>query len=129
MGDSEASKGRAEAEVCVSQLRWPVEVGAVVPTGAHPPSATISVSIYWYLAIFDEHLRRRFPVIFGWIAQKYSTVPAVENVCENLSSVSRALERNFPSLSVTKCGMSSARISETFHIGRDETRGPNGGSY
>ena len=49
-----------------------------------------------------------FPVIFGWIAQKYSTVPAVENVCENLSLVSRALEWNFPSLSVTKCGMSSA---------------------
>jgi hypothetical protein len=35
-----------------------------------------------------------FPVIFGWIAQKYSTVPAVENVCENLSLVSRALEWN-----------------------------------
>ena len=33
-----------------------------------------------------------FPVIFGWIAQKYSTVPAVENVCEDLSLVSRALE-------------------------------------
>ena len=40
--------------------------------------------------------------------QKYSTVPAVENVCENLSLVSRALEWNLPSFSDTKCGMSSA---------------------
>ena len=54
-----------------------------------------------------------FPVIFGWIAQKYSTVPAVESVCENLSLVSRALEWNFPSLSVTKCGMSSALTQVT----------------
>src|SRR6202521_3162065 len=43
----------------------------------------------------------------GWIAQKYSTVPAVEKVCENLSSVSSALERNLPSFSDTTCGMSS----------------------
>ena len=44
----------------------------------------------------------------GWMAQKYSTVPTVENTCENLSSVSSAGERNFPSFSDTTCGMSSA---------------------
>ena len=54
-----------------------------------------------------------FPAYFGWIAQKYSTVPAVENVCENLSSVSRALEWNLPSFSVTKCGISSALTQVT----------------
>ena len=49
----------------------------------------------------------------GWIAQKYSTVPAVEKVCENLSLVSSALERNLPSFSETRCGMSSALTQVT----------------
>jgi hypothetical protein len=47
------------------------------------------------------------------MAQKYSTVPAVEKVCENLSLVSNALERDLPSFSQTRCGMSSALIQVT----------------
>src|SRR6478736_5021405 len=47
------------------------------------------------------------------MAQKYSTVPAVEKVCENLSLVSSALERNLSSFSETRCGMSSALIQVT----------------
>src|SRR5512143_3598395 len=48
-----------------------------------------------------------FPIMCGWIAQKYSTVPAVANDCLKLSSVSSASERNLPSFSATTCGMSS----------------------
>src|SRR6476660_9387171 len=41
------------------------------------------------------------------MAQKYSTVPAVANDCEKLSSVSSAPERTLPSFSAMTCGMSS----------------------
>ena len=42
-----------------------------------------------------------FPVICGWMAQKYSMVPAVGKVWVKVSFVSRALERNAPFFSET----------------------------
>jgi hypothetical protein len=42
-----------------------------------------------------------FPVIWGWIAQKYSMVPAVGNVWVKVSFVSSAFERNAPFFSET----------------------------
>lgn len=42
-----------------------------------------------------------FPVMWGWIAQKYSMVPVAGNVCVKVSSVSSAFERNVPFFSET----------------------------
>src|SRR5262245_63375326 len=61
----------------------------------------------------NQGVTTTFPVMCGWMAQKYSIVPAVEKVCENLSLVSSALERNLPSFSETRCGMSSALTQVT----------------
>ena len=54
-----------------------------------------------------------FPVMCGWIAQKYSMVPAAANVWVKLSSVSSAFERNVPFFFETTCGMSSALTQVT----------------
>src|SRR5579864_593247 len=54
-----------------------------------------------------SYLTTTFAVIFGWIEQKYSYVPGLSNVIENLSSVSSAFDLIVPSLFLTVCGTSS----------------------
>jgi hypothetical protein len=56
---------------------------------------------------------RIVPVMWGWSEQKYSYVPGVLNVNENLSSVSSALLLNSLVLEATVCGMSSSLIQVT----------------
>src|SRR5262249_33480467 len=58
-----------------------------------------------------------FPVIYGWIEQKYSYSPGAAKVCENVSSVSSAADLNFPSFSRTVCGLSSALVQVTVEPG------------
>src|ERR1700693_3943989 len=48
-----------------------------------------------------------FAVIFGWIEQKYSYVPGLSNLNENLSSVSSAFDLNTSVVLTTVCGISS----------------------
>src|SRR5215469_4502677 len=58
-------------------------------------------------------LTTTFPVIRGWIEQKYSNSPGAVKVCENVSSVSSAADLNFPSFSRTECGLSSSLVQVT----------------
>src|SRR5580692_9025655 len=55
----------------------------------------------------DDHWTTTFPVILGWIEQKYGYSPALVNVNENFSSVSSTLDLNTLSVLTTVCGMSS----------------------
>src|SRR6185436_9761191 len=51
------------------------------------------------------HRTTTFPVIFGWIEQKYGNVPGASKVNENFSSVSSTLDLNTLSVLTTVWGM------------------------
>src|SRR5262249_36731922 len=53
------------------------------------------------------------PVMCGCSEQKYSYVPGVLNVNENLSSVSSTFDLNSFALDITVCGISSALVHVT----------------
>src|SRR3954469_1391094 len=53
------------------------------------------------------HSTTIWPVIFGWIEQKYLYVPGLSKRCENCWSVSSTGDLNFCSTLTTLCGTSS----------------------
>src|SRR5271168_1061440 len=74
----------------------------------------------------DTHCTITFPVIFGWIEQKYSYVQAFANVYVNFSSVSSTLDLNTPSVLTTVCGISSRFVHVTVvPTGIVNASGPN----
>src|SRR5271168_2736585 len=74
----------------------------------------------------DAHCTTTFPVIFGWIEQKYSYVPAFANVYVNFSSVSSTLDLNTPSVLTTVWGISSRFVHVTVvPTGIVNASGPN----